>query len=173
MDPSTITGILVALVEGAKFLKKSTQIALETIRNGSEIRNHVKSAYHDLKTLLISENKVEDYVFKGLEKDPNSSNRKGTLEEELKDNLPEKIPQDSELARKIEQLISSLEKVENIPKETQKTIGLNLQESKRAFISYRKVIAEPGTTAIYASKSEDFKAEGEELITKSSSLGKS
>ncbi len=160
----TINNIIIVLAEGAKFLKSTTQTTLSAIKNGKNICEDVISTYNELKFLLIKENKVEDYTFKGFEKYPDSDNRRESLKEELQNNLSEEFLLNNRLKEKIENLMLSIENAnQSIPKKTQETVGIKLTEAKNAYINYKEIIAEYGALGVDASKSTEFRAEGETL----------
>lgn len=164
MDPLTIGGILVAITTGAKFLKDSTQIVAEISQNGAEIVENVTSAYDRLKSFFTKDNKINESAFGLLESNPSDEDSQKFIENKIEKALDDETARSSELAEIIDQIKKAIDRIpENSQKEIQKTVGLDLRESKNAFVNYESVIAKKGATAIDARKSEGAKFEGKKL----------
>ena len=169
MEPITIGGIIIAITTGAKFLQDGTQIAADISENGTKIVNSVTSAYSNIKNFFVRNGKIKENTFTYLESDPSDEDIKKIVRKKIEDVLDDETARNDELVKNIAQILKALEDIpQNSEEELQRTVGLDLRESKEALVKYRNVVAEKGTTAIDARKSTGATFEGETLTTKSS-----
>ncbi|WP_013322159.1 hypothetical protein [Gloeothece verrucosa] len=167
MDIVTISGIFTAITTGAKFLKESTQIAAEISKNGTQIVDNITTAYGKIKSFFIRDKKIDESAFAFLESNPNNEVAKNAIKQTIESVLDDDTARNNELAENIAQILEAINNIpQNSAEELQRTVGLDLRESKSALVKYKEVVAEKGTTAIDARKSEGATFEGESLRTK-------